>query len=140
MIPEKPRRKPYLLQFEQTGDADGGFLVSTQRAASIPFEVRRVFWTYGTPPEKQRGGHANFETEEVMVAVQGQVEVKTETLAGEQKTFVLNNAAEGLVIPAYCWLSIKFEPETILVCLASTDYDENKYIRDLTAFRNLRTV
>ena len=131
---------PFLIQFKQIGDTASGYLTTTQRASEIPFPVRRVFWTRNIPVGKLRGGHANKTTREVMVVMNGKVEVQTETVAGEQKSFVLDRSDVGLFIPEYCWLTIRFEPETILLCLASTDFDETDYIRDLAEFRNLKLV
>ena len=130
---------PYLLRFEQFGDAVSGFITSTQQAANLPFAVKRIFWTYDTPTEKSRGGHANKQTQEIMVVVTGEAIVETENLTGKNETFRLDDKNTGLYIPANCWLTIKLQPGTILLCLASTDFDATDYIRDYNEFRSLQT-
>ena len=135
----KPGPDPYLLRFDQIGDAASGFITSTQQAANLPFAVKRIFWTYDTPTEKSRGGHANKLTQEIMVVVAGGVEVETETLTGIKENFRLNDTNTGLYIPANCWLNIRLQPGTILLCLASTDFDPTDYIRDYDQFRRLQT-
>ncbi len=135
-----PGPEPYILTFEQTGDPASGFLTTTQKASNLPFKVQRVFWVTDTPTDVKRGHHANKITEEIMVAVSGVVTVETETLDGRKQNFTLNDRTTGLYIPTYCWLSISFEPGAVLLCLASTDFDQADYILDLTDFRSCRRL
>jgi hypothetical protein len=138
MANKLPATAPYLLKFDRIGHAGTGILVTSQQAASLPFAVQRVFWVLETPSEVERGGHANKITEEIMVALHGSVTVETENRSGRKQTFELNDPAVGLYIPAYCWLSIRFAPGTVLLCLASTDFDETDYIQEITEFRNFQ--
>ncbi|RAU83623.1 sugar 3,4-ketoisomerase [Pontibacter arcticus] len=127
---------PYLLTFHTTGNSPEGFITSTQQAANIPFVIKRVFWTYGTSPEFVRGRHANKQTEEVLVVLTGQVKVET-LMAGSAETFILSEPGTGLYLPAMCWVNLYFSESTIALCMASTDYDEKDYIRDLDEFRKI---
>ena len=127
---------PYLIQFDQLGNPKEGYLVSTQFAAKIPFEVRRIFWTYAIPETSSRGQHANKLTKEVLVAISGSITVKTETAAGKQ-TFVLSSPEQGLYIPALCWTELTFKKGAIGLCLASTDFDDADYIRTYDQFKAL---
>ena len=133
-----PATEPYLLKFEQIGAADTGVLVTSQQAANLPFPIKRVFWVLKTPEEVKRGGHANKVTEEIMVAINGAVTVETESRTGRKQTFELNNPAVGLYIPTYCWLTISFAPATILLFLASTDFDEADYIQEHSEFSSFQ--
>ncbi|MBB6610987.1 FdtA/QdtA family cupin domain-containing protein [Pontibacter sp. Tf4] len=127
---------PYLISFEQAGTAAEGILTSTQFARELPFAIQRVFWIQGTPPERVRGHHANKTTREVLIALNGTIKVTAETSSGI-KEFVLSSAAEGLYIPAMCWTELTFTEGTIALCLASTDYDEQDYLRDYDMFKKL---
>ncbi|WP_187263211.1 sugar 3,4-ketoisomerase [Pontibacter beigongshangensis] len=127
---------PYILKFDQFGDASEGFIASTQYAERLPFAVRRVFWTYDTPIDVVRGHHANKTTEEVLVALTGSVTVVAETKAGKN-TFTLSSPATGLYIPAMCWTQIIFSPDAIALCMTSTDYDPDDYLRDYEEFKRL---
>ncbi|MDX5348772.1 MAG: FdtA/QdtA family cupin domain-containing protein [Hymenobacteraceae bacterium] len=128
--------QPYLLHFPKFGNAATGFITTTQLSAAIPFAIKRVFWTYGMAGTAERGNHANRETEEVLVVVQGQVRVQTETAAGRRE-FVLNDPQTGLYIPAMCWTWLHFEPGTVVVCMTSTDYDEQDFIREYEVFMKI---
>lgn len=124
---------PYLLYFEQLGNASEGYLTTTQYADRLPFEVKRVFWTYGIPSGVERGNHANKMTEEVLIAISGNITVKAEWSGGEEE-FKLNSPNCGMYIPALCWTTLSFSSDAIAVCLASTDFSEKDYIRDYPTF------
>jgi hypothetical protein len=132
-----PAAEPYLMHFDEIGDPAIGFLITTQQANKLPFAVKRVFWVYNTPTTVKRGGHANKITQEIMIAVHGSVTVQTESGSGQIETFELKDPKTGLFIPDYCWLTISFSPGAVLVCLASTDFDETDYILDLEEFRKM---
>ncbi len=125
--------KPYLILFDRIGNRAAGFLTTTQYAEKLPFPVRRVFWTYGIPGGVARGNHANKQTEEVLVAVSGSIEIEAEW-AGGKETFTLSSPTSGLYIPALCWTTLHFSEAAVAVCLASTDFSEDDYIRDYAAF------
>ena len=127
---------PYLLQFTEVGSDAIGYIASTQLAQHVPFKIKRVFWTYGTPQHVQRGQHANKATEEVLVALTGNIRVETDNGQNKQ-TFVLDSPTNGLYIPAMCWTNLHFAEGTVGLCLASTDFDDADYIRDYAVFRRM---
>ena len=127
---------PYLIQFAEVGSESTGYIASTQLAQYIPFKIKRVFWTYGTPAGVLRGQHANKATEEVLVALTGSIKVETDT-GRDTETFLLSSPTVGLYIPAMCWTNLYFEEGTMALCLASTDFDEADYIRDYEVFKRL---
>ncbi|WP_299825029.1 FdtA/QdtA family cupin domain-containing protein [uncultured Pontibacter sp.] len=129
---------PYTLQFTEIGSDASGYIATTQFAQHIPFGIKRVFWTYGTPQTVQRGQHANKATEEVLVALTGSITVVADT-GRSTETFVLNNPTQGLYIPAMCWTTLHFSEGAIGLCLASTDYDDADYIREYDLFKRLAT-
>nr|WP_262921715.1 FdtA/QdtA family cupin domain-containing protein [Pontibacter ruber] len=128
---------PYLLQFDRIGSPALGYIATTQYAENLPFKVKRVFWTYGTPEDVLRGQHANKATEEVLIAVTGSITVTADMGAGKEETFVLDTPTTGLYIPAMCWTRLSFAPGTIALCIASTDFDEEDYIREYATFKRL---
>ena len=50
--------KVKMLEFQQKGD-DRGHLVIVEGIKDIPFDIKRVFYLYGSDPEVVRGQHAN---------------------------------------------------------------------------------
>lgn len=127
--------KPYLLDFPKVGASDIGYISVGEIASSIPFEVKRVFWTYHTPESIVRGRHAHHKTEQVLIAVTGRIVVMTELRDGEIQTFVLDRPDQGIYIPPYCWHTMQYSHTAVQLALASTLYDADDYIRDHTEFK-----
>ena len=50
--------KPYFIEFPKIGKPDLGY-ISVAENESLPFQVNRVYWTYFTPEDVMRGGHAH---------------------------------------------------------------------------------
>ncbi|TGD83004.1 sugar 3,4-ketoisomerase [Hymenobacter wooponensis] len=127
--------KPYLLDFPKVGAPDIGYISVGEVVASIPFEVKRVFWTYHTPESIVRGRHAHHQTAQVLVAVSGRIIVMTELRDGEIQTFVLERPDQGVYIPPYCWHTMQYSHTAVQLALASTLYDATDYIRDYSEFK-----
>ena len=134
MEEDYPPKIPRILTFPSAGSPDSGFLYSTQQADALPFPVKRVFWVEQVPEGGQRGQHAGRTMAEVLVALQGRVEIQTESRAGRQH-FVLDQPQQGLYVPEKCWIDLTFSADALLLCLASTDYDAGDYISDYAEFK-----
>lgn len=129
---------PYLIDFNKIGSPNLGYISVAENSENIPFEIQRVYWTYFTPQDVTRGGHAHFELEQVIVAVSGIIKFSTEDLQGNKKTFILDSPEKGLYIPKKIWRNIKFSHNAVLLCLASEKYLESDYIRDYETFLNTK--
>ena len=60
--------KVQMLDFPQHGD-ERGHLVIAEGMKDIPFEIKRVFYIYGSEQDVIRGRHANRKTEFVLINV-----------------------------------------------------------------------
>ena len=127
--------KPYLIEFPAIGAPDVGYLSVAENHRLLPFEVKRVFWTYDTPESIVRGRHAHHQTEQVIVAVAGRILVTTEQADGEVAVFVLEKPTSGLYVPPQVWHTMQYSLAAVQMVLASTGYDEKDYIRDYSEFR-----
>ncbi|MGV8947468.1 MAG: sugar 3,4-ketoisomerase [Lutibacter sp.] len=130
--------KPQIIQFNKIGSPNLGYISVGENHENIPFEIQRVYWTYFTPQDVTRGGHAHFELEQVIVAVSGIIKFSTEDLQGNKKIFILDSPEKGLYIPNKIWRDIKFSHNAVLLCLASEKYLESDYIRDYEIFLNTK--
>ena len=99
---------PQLLQFPKIGKPAEGFISVGECAASIPFPVKRVFWTYFTPQDIVRGRHAHHQTEQVLIAVAGRITLTTEMPGGDRQTFILDRPDIGVYMPPYCWHTMQY--------------------------------
>ena len=129
--------KPYLFQLNKIGDPTLGYISVIENEGNIPFEIKRVYWTYYTPQDIIRGGHAHFDLEQVIVAVSGTITFTTEDLKGNKAEFILDSPDKGLYIPKQIWRDIKFSHNAVLLCMASKKYIASDYIRDYKTFLEL---
>jgi dTDP-4-dehydrorhamnose 3,5-epimerase-like enzyme len=127
---------PHIITFDKLGDASMGY-ISVGQNDKLPFEVKRVFWTYHTPESIVRGRHAHHSTQQILLAVTGRIVVNTETAAGDIQTFILDSPYQGVYIPPNVWHTMQYSHTAIQVVLASTLYDEQDYIRNHEMFKEI---
>ena len=126
--------KPHIINFQKIGDPSTGYISIAEFEKNIPFKIKRVYWTYHTPNEVNRGFHAHKELQQVIVAVSGVIRFKIINSLEEELEFILDGPSKGLVIPKMYWREISFSHNAVLLCLASEIFDENDYIRNFKEF------
>lgn len=111
-----------------------GNLSFVEQFAHIPFEIKRTYWLYDVPGGIARGGHAEKDNEEIVIALSGAFEIVVDD--GERsKTFVLNRSYYGLYIPNGLWREIKeFSTNAVALEFGSIPYTADDYIRDYESF------
>ncbi|MCO6563846.1 MAG: WxcM-like domain-containing protein [Apibacter sp.] len=129
--------KPNIIKLSKIGSSVLGYITVAEENLNIPFNIKRVYWTYFTPQDVHRGGHAHKELEQMIFAVSGTIEFTTEDIYGNTETFILDSPEKGLYIPSKIWRDIKFSHNAVLLCLASEFYIEEDYIRDYDEFKKL---
>ena len=118
-----------ILEFKDLGD-ERGKLVVIEGNNSIPFDIKRVFYIYGSDSTVIRGQHANRESEFVLINVAGTSKVRI-TDGKEEMIVELNRPMMGVYIPSMIWKDMyDFSSDSVLLVLASTHYDGGEYIRD----------
>ena len=123
-----------MMEIPQKGD-ERGRLVIVEGGMDIPFEVKRIFYIYGSDKTVVRGQHANRKTQFVLINVAGQSKVKVKDGKGNEIVFTLNRPHTGIYLPQMVWKDMyDFSEDSILLCLASEHYDPEEYIRDYDQF------
>jgi hypothetical protein len=130
---------PYLINFPKIGNSSLGY-ISLAEKENLPFSVKRVYWTYFTPEEVERGAHAHYELEQILVAVAGKITVITEMPNGFKKTFILESPNKGVFLPKLSWHVMQYSHNAVQMCIASMVYEEKDYIRKYEAFKALNKV
>ncbi|MGE4500921.1 MAG: FdtA/QdtA family cupin domain-containing protein [Hydrogenovibrio sp.] len=122
-----------LLNFTPLGD-ERGSLVALEAHKSVPFEIKRVYYIFGTKEGVSRGFHAHRNLKQVAVCVTGSCRFVLDN--GKQREEVLLDCStKGLIIEDLTWREMHdFSPDCVLLILASEYYDENDYIRDYNEF------
>lgn len=128
---------PQLIEINQIGQPSLGYISILEENNNIPFDVKRVYWTYFTPNHVLRGNHAHKVLEQLIVAVSGIIEMTVISKGKKEYKFVLDNPNKVLYIPPKYWREIKFSHNAVLLCLASEVYTEEDYIRDFEEFINM---
>ena len=126
--------KVKMLSFKQNGD-ERGHLVVIEGNKDIPFDIKRIFYIYGSDTTVVRGQHANRETEFVLVNVAGKSKVKVYDGKGNEAIFILNRPHTGIYLPTMVWKDMyDFSEDSVLLVLASEAYNPNEYIRNYDEF------
>ncbi|MBO4499679.1 MAG: FdtA/QdtA family cupin domain-containing protein [Bacteroidaceae bacterium] len=122
-----------ILEFQNQIDERGG-LVIAETFKEIPFEIKRVFYSFNIPDRKSRGAHAHKHCWQVLIAPSGQFVVELRDSV-RTKRVVMSDPLKGLLIPPGVWASeLEFEPNAICLVLASELYDESDYIRSFDEY------
>lgn len=122
-----------LLEFDEKGD-ERGRLVIVEGAKDVPFEIKRIFYIYGSDRDVVRGKHANRNSEFVLINVSGSSKVMVTD--GKQRQIVeLTKPRQGVYLPKMVWKEMyDFSPDSVLLVLASSHYDDAEYIRSYEEF------
>ena len=122
-----------LEEFKVLGDHRGQ-LVALEANRQIPFDVKRVFYIYGTQEGIPRGNHSHYKTKQFLVAVNGSCKVTLDD-GKEKETFDLNKPNLGLFQDALIWGTMHdFSSDCVLMVLADEYYDASDYITDYNKF------
>jgi dTDP-4-dehydrorhamnose 3,5-epimerase-like enzyme len=120
-------------EFKVLGDHRGQ-LVALEANKQIPFDVKRVFYIYGTQEGVPRGNHSHYKTKQFLVSVNGSCKVTLDN-GKIKETFDLNKPNLGLFQDAHIWGSMHdFSNDCVLMVLADEYYDVSDYITDYDKF------
>ena len=122
-----------LEEFKVLGDHRGQ-LIALEANRQIPFDVKRVFYIYGTQEGVPRGNHSHYKTKQFLVAVNGSCKVTLDN--GKDKvTYDLNKVNLGLFQDALIWGTMHdFSSDCVLTVLADEYYDASDYITNYDKF------
>ena len=104
----------------------------------IPFKIERVFWTYDVPGGQNRGGHAYYRQNELIIAMSGSFDVVITNPDGEKELFSLNRSNYGLYVPARTWRHLEnFSTNSLSLHASDLQFSEEDYIRDFNRYKSL---
>lgn len=111
-----------------------GNLTVAESLHHVPFDIKRVYWTYYIPAGESRGGHAHKECREFIIAVSGSFSVTLDN-GHEKETFHLNHPWQGLLVETGIWRTLEdFSSGSVCLVLASEEFLEADYIREYDDF------
>ena len=77
-----------MLEFSQKGD-ERGRLVIIEGMEDIPFDIKRIFYIYGSDKNVVRGQHANRKSKFLLINVAGTSKVRVRDGKGNEAVFLL---------------------------------------------------
>lgn len=111
-----------------------GNITPIHGSVNVPFDIKRVFYSYDIPGGEARGAHAHKACHQFLIAASGSFEVVLDD-GVNKRTVLLNRPFYGLHIPPGIWASEQgFSSGSICLVLASHPYDESDYIRDYSDY------
>ena len=126
-------KNPKIINLPKIEDPRGNLSI-IEEDNHIPFRIKRTYWIYDVPGGQVRGSHAFKVQQEFIVALSGSFDVIIDD-GLNKKTFSLNRSYYGLYIPNGFWRAMKnFSTNSLALCIASTNFDKNDYIRDYNSF------
>ncbi|TPO12365.1 WxcM-like domain-containing protein [Mesorhizobium sp. B1-1-5] len=111
-----------------------GELAPLEFGQNLPFKPLRSFLVYGVRSDKVRGEHAHRQCQQFLIATHGRLSVVVDD-GHDRKEVSLADPSVGLYLPPGVWgIQYKFQPDTVLLVMASHPYDASDYIRDYSDF------
>jgi dTDP-4-dehydrorhamnose 3,5-epimerase-like enzyme len=121
------------IQLQTHGD-DRGMLIALEQQRNVPFEIRRVYYLFGTRGDVHRGRHAHRHLNQLAVTVRGSVTFLLDDGSGPEEV-VLDDPSQGLLLGRMVWRELyDFSDDCVLMVLADQLYDQSDYITDYADF------
>ena len=123
-------------EFPSLGD-DRGSLVALEGGNTVPFEIKRVYYIFGTEQNVARGFHAHYNLKQVAICVTGRCRMILDDGKNREDVW-LDSPTKGLLIGDLVWREMHdFSEDFVLLVLASEHYDEADYIRNYDEFKRI---
>lgn len=123
-----------IINLTEHGD-DRGLLVSLEENKNIPFDIKRVFYIYGTQQGVVRGQHAHKSLKQFAVCTSGSCKFLLDDSI-DIKVVELSKPNVGLYIGNLVWREMfDFTPDCVLLVFANEYYNIDEYINDYEEFK-----
>lgn len=121
------------ISFPVHGD-ERGKLIAIEGENDLEFDIKRVYYIYGTNTDVIRGKHAHFNLKQVMLCINGSCDVLVDN-GLEREIISLNSPHSGIYIHGFIWREmLHFSSDCVLLVLVDHPYDIEDYIFDYDKF------
>ena len=116
-----------IINFKSHIDQRGSLTVIEKE---IPFEIKRIFYIYNVNDSK-RGFHKHKKTRQIAISISGSCDIVIKKPQQELKIIKMDSPEFGLLIEPddYHWME-NFSKGSVLLVIASENFDEDDYIRE----------
>jgi len=102
---------------------------------ALDFVPKRIFWLHHVAPGQWRGRHGHRESQLLFVAMNGACKAHLDD-GVLKETVVLDDPTQALYMAPWVWHELTdFAPQTAIMVIASSLYDEAEYLRDYDIFK-----
>ncbi len=109
-------------------------LVFMQIPHHIPFSIKRVYYIFDRQSKRPRGYHAHKKTKQILFCIQGSIKIILDDGKNREEV-VLKDPEKGILIDKKIWHEMHdFKKRTILLVLASKQFEAEDYIRNYDDF------
>tara|TARA_B000000557_G_C20598130_1_gene368495 strand:- start:155 stop:550 length:396 start_codon:yes stop_codon:yes gene_type:complete len=124
----------YLLK--PLGD-ERGYLAAIESLDTIPIDIKRVYYMFGSAKGIVRGQHAHRKLRRFAVCITGSCKISFND-GKSSKSIVLDNHLKCVSLEPMIWQELSdFSSDCVVLVLADAHYDESDYIRDYDEFLRL---
>lgn len=110
-------------------------LIVAQTPEHIPFKIKRVYFIRRAHPQLPRGFHAHKTCQQIIFCICGSIKLIIDNGKVREK-IILAEPHKGIFLDKMVWHEmVNFKKNTILLVLASDNFNEKDYIRDYEKFR-----
>lgn len=113
---------------------EGCLCVAESESTSVPFEIKRIYYSYGIAKGITRGMHAHKNLKQILICIHGRIKISLND-GHRNESIIMSNPSEGIYVGPNIWRTMEWlEQGSVLLVLASEHYDESDYIRDYGEF------
>lgn len=132
-------KKYQILDLIKIQDSRGN-LTFIEGERHIPFSIKRVYYLYDVPGGAERGGHAHYDLQQLIIPLAGSFDIILDD-GYNQETITMNRAYMGLLIDKMVWRELKnFSSGAVCMCLASDIYKAEDYIHEYSEFKKIMNI
>tara|TARA_R100000808_G_scaffold15544_1_gene35829 strand:+ start:3725 stop:4129 length:405 start_codon:yes stop_codon:yes gene_type:complete len=122
--------------FNIHGD-ERGSLLPIEFAKDLNFSPKRCFVVTDVPRDMERGGHAHWHTQQLLICVKGKINCTLDYGNYNKKSTMLN-PGDSIEVPPLVWDTQDFlTGDDVLLVMCSTEYEKSDYILDYDEFTHI---
>jgi hypothetical protein len=126
----------HIIELNTFKEEDGVLCPIEFKYRFLPFIPKRIFYVTDVPKDEERGNHAHYNTEQLLICVKGVILVRL--FNGKKERRIILTPNHAIFVPKMIWDSQVFlTGNDVLLSLCSTHYNKLDYIEDLEEYKEL---
>lgn len=127
-----PTKLSYIIEIPKIEDE--GYLSFIEGKNHIPFAIKRIYYIYDVIQNAVRGRHTHRKTKQVLFCLRGSITIILDN-GKEKEAVTLDEPNKGIFLDTMMWHEmVAFKKNTLLLVVASENFEEADYIRSYKEF------